>query len=159
MVLCGNMATDDPEGTQIYEKIMRQARNLIEKGDMVVVTDPMSSNFIFINALQRISSVIIQKSTREGFGLTVTEALWKGTPVVASNVGGIPLQIEDGQSGFLVEPEDTQGFADRIVDLLRNPKLAKKMGKTGKEGVRKNFLITRLLSDHLDFLRDVLENR
>lgn len=159
LILCGNMATDDPEGTEIYEKVMRGAKDSIETGDIILVTDPMSSNFVFINALQRISSVIIQKSIREGFGLTVTEALWKGTPVVASNVGGIPIQITDGENGFLVEPRDTKGFADRIIEILQHPDLAKEMGGKAREKVRRNFLITRLLLDYLDLLKDVLDNR
>jgi len=157
LVLCGNMATDDPEGPEIYERIRKGAKELIERGDVVLVTDPASSNYIFINALQRISSVIVQKSIKEGFCLAVTEALWKGTPVVASNVGGIPLQVIDGENGFLVEPDDTQGFADRIIEILHNPDLAKEMGKNGKEIVRKNFLITRSLSDYLDLLTDLLK--
>jgi len=157
LVLCGNMATDDPEGPEIYERIRKGAKELIERGDVVLVTDPASSNYIFINALQRISSVIVQKSIKEGFCLAVTEALWKGTPVVASNVGGIPLQVIDGENGFLVESDDTQGFADRIIEILHNPDLAKEMGKNGKEIVRKNFLITRSLSDYLDLLTDLLK--
>lgn len=156
LVLCGNMATDDPEGTRIYERVKGIAKELIERGDVILVTDPASSNYMFVNALQRISSVIIQKSIKEGFCLAVTEALWKGTPVVASNVGGIPLQVKDGENGFLVESDDTQGFADRIIEILQNPDLAKEMGKKGKEIVRKNFLITRILSDYLDLLTDVI---
>jgi len=152
LVLCGNLATDDPEGIRMYERTEREAQKLIEKGDVVLVTDPAASNFIFINALQRKSSVIVQKSSKEGFGLVVTEALWKGTPVVASNVGGIPLQILDGENGFLLDFQDTQGFADRIVTLLKDPGLATEMGKKGREHVKNNFLITRLLMDYLDLL-------
>ncbi|NIN11513.1 MAG: glycosyltransferase, partial [Gemmatimonadales bacterium] len=91
------------------------------------------------------SSVVLQKSTREGFGLTVTEALWKGTPVVASNVGGIPTQIEDGVSGFLVEPKDFDACAARVVELLENPDLARRVGDQAREHVRERFLITRHL--------------
>jgi len=131
-------------------------KKLVDRGDIIFVTDPASSNFIFINALQRISSVIIQKSLREGFGLVVTEALWKGTPVVASNVGGIPLQIIDGENGFLVDPYDNQGFADRIITLLQDPGLSKEMGKKGKELVRKKFLKTRLLTDYLDLFTEIM---
>ena len=156
LVLCGNIATDDPEGPEIYERAKRKAKVLIEKGDIIFVTDPASSNFIFVNALQRLSSVIIQKSLKEGFGLTVTEALWKGTPVVASNVGGIPFQVIDGKTGFLLQPRDTQGFADRVIEILRNPDLAREMGKRATEHIRENFLVTRLLSDHLDLLTEVI---
>ena len=156
LLLCGNVATDDPEGHEICEKVKEAAKDLIKTGDVILMTDPVCSNHFFINALQRISSVIVQKSIREGFCLAVTEALWKETPVVASNVGGIPLQIKDGENGFLVEPNDDQGFADRIVEILQNPDLATEIGKKAKEVVREHFLITRLLSDYLDLLKDVV---
>jgi trehalose synthase len=157
LVLCGNIATDDPEGQEIYERTKGKAKGLIERGDIILVTDPASSNFMFVNALQRVSSVMVQKSIREGFGLTVTEALWKGTPVVASNVGGIPLQVIDGKTGFLLQPRDTQGFAERIIEILRNSDLACEMGKNAREHVRKNFLVTRLLADHLDLLTEIIK--
>ncbi len=157
LVLCGNIATDDPEGQEIYERTKGKAKGLIERGDIILVTDPASSNFMFVNALQRVSSVIVQKSIREGFGLTVTEALWKGTPVVASNVGGIPLQVIDGKTGFLLQSRDTQGFAERIIEILRNSDLACEMGKSAREHVRKNFLVTRLLADHLDLLTEIIK--
>jgi trehalose synthase len=154
LVLCGSTAADDPEGWMIYERVKRKARRLIENKDVLLTT---SENNIFVNALQRGSAVLIQKSIREGFGLTVTEALWKGKPVVASNTGGIPLQIKDGESGFLVDPYDTKTFAERIIQILQDPDLAEEMGKKGKEMVRKNFLTTRLLSDYLDLLNDVIK--
>lgn len=156
LILCGNMASDDPEGLEIFQKTERKARSLVKKGDIILVREPASSNYIFINSLQRKSSVIIQKSTKEGFGLTVTEALWKGTPVVGSNVGGIPLQITDGENGFLVDSWDAKGFAERIIELLKNPDLANKMGKKAIESVRKKFLITRLLSNYLDLFNHLL---
>jgi len=109
-----------------------------------------------VNSVQRFSDVIIQKSTKEGFCLAVTEALWKETPVVASNVGGIPAQIQDGENGYLLEPYDTKGFADRIVRLLKNPDEAAEMGRKAKESVRKKYLITRLLSDYLDMLNSII---
>lgn len=152
LVLCGSMAADDPEGFLVYEKIKRKAKQLIENKDVILTT---SENTILVNALHRISAVIIQKSIKEGFGLSVTEALWKGKSVVASNVGGIPLQIKDGENGFLVEPYDTEGFADRIIKILRDPEIAQKFGDRGRETVRKNFLITRLLLDYLDLLIDI----
>ena len=154
LVLCGSMAADDPEGWMIYEKVERKAKDLMENKDVILIT---SENSILVNALQRVSAVIIQKSTREGFGLTVTEALWKGTPVVTSNIGGIPLQVIDGENGFLVEISDKKGFAERIIQLLKNPDLAEDMGKKGKEIVRKNFLITRIISDYLDLLNDMIK--
>lgn len=156
LVLCGNLATDDPEGIRMYARTEKEAQKLIENGDVVLVTDPAASNFIFINALQRKSSVIVQKSSKEGFGLVVTEALWKGTPVVASNIGGIPLQIKDGENGFLLDFEDTQGFADKIITVLKEPALAVEMGRKGHEHVKSKFLITRLLIDYLDLLADLV---
>jgi trehalose synthase len=154
LVLCGSMASDDPEGLNIYEKIEQKAKRLIENKDVILIT---LENDLLVNVLQRSSSVIIQKSLKEGFGLTVTEALWKGKPVVASNVGGIPLQIKDGENGFLLDPCDKKGFADRIVQFMKNPSLAEEMGKKGKELVRNNFLITRLIIDYLDLLNDILK--
>ncbi len=156
LVLCGNMATDDPEGLEIYKRTEREAKSLIEKGDVILVSEPASSNFIFINALQRISSVIMQKSIREGFALTVTESMWKETPVVGSNVGGIPLQIKDGENGFLVEHSDIKGAADRVIKILQEPKLAEEMGKRAKETVKKKFLVTRMLIDYLDLFNIML---
>ena len=152
LILCGNMATDDPEGLDIYENIKKRAAKEISDGDIILLT--IESN-ILVNVLQRLSAVVIQKSLREGFGLTVTEALWKKRPVVASNVGGIPLQVKDGENGFLCDPNDTDAFADRIVTLLRDKKLAGEFGRQGHETVREKFLITRSLMDYLDLLNDV----
>jgi trehalose synthase len=152
LVLCGSMASDDPEGWKIFERVEHKAKDLIANGDVILIT---SENSILVNALQKASHVVIQKSTREGFGLTISEALWKGTPVVTTNIGGIPLQVVDGENGFLVEVSDKRGFAERIVQLLKNPELAEEMGEKGKEIVRKNFLITRVISDYLDLLNDL----
>jgi trehalose synthase len=153
LMLCYNVASDDPEGLQMYKKVQRKANRMLERGDILLVVGNKEK---LVNAVQRFSSVIIQKSTREGFCLAVTEALWKGTPVVASNVGGIPSQIEDGRNGFLLEPLDTEGFADRIIHLLRNPKEGRELGRQGKETVREKFLITRLLTDYLDMLNSIM---
>lgn len=150
LVLLGNMATDDPEGEKIYKRVIKKANGL---KDVIIL---MVENQILVNAVQTVSSVVIQKSIREGFGLTVTEALWKGKPVVASNVGGTPLQIIDGKTGFLVEPNDIKGCAERIIEILKNPTLAEELGKNAKEHVKKNFLITRLISDYLDILNEVI---
>lgn len=155
LMFCYNVASDDPEGMQMYEKVVRKANKLLESGDIILVvgnTEPL------VNAVQRFSDVIIQKSTKEGFCLAVTEALWKGTPVVASNVGGIPVQIEDGKSGFLLEPDDFDGFANRIVHLLTEKEAAAEVGKQAREKVRQEFLITRLLSDYLYMLNAHLES-
>jgi len=152
LVFCYNVASDDPEGLQMYRRVRRKANRLINTGDIIFV---VGNNETLVNSVQRFSNVIIQKSIKEGFCLCVTEALWKGTPVVASNVGGIPYQINDGQSGFLVEPHDNKGFAERIIHILKNPDDAKAVGQNGKEKVRREFLITRLLSDYLDMLNSI----
>ena len=153
LLFCYNLASDDPEGVQMYTKIYRRAKKLVNNGDVLFV---VGNNDILVNSIQRFSNVIIQKSIKEGFCLAVTEALWKGTPVVASNVGGIPTQIKDGKNGFLLEPKDTEGFADRIIHLLKNPKENQNLGQKAKEIVSQKFLIIRLLSDYLDMLNSMM---
>ena len=153
LVLCGSMATDDPEGARIFENLLTRTNPLIEAGDVILIT---SENSILVNALQRSSAVVLQKSIREGFGLTVTEAMWKERPVVASNIGGIRLQVDDGENGFLLEPRDTRAFAERIIELLNNPALAAEIGRKAKASVREKFLMTRLLSDYLSLFQEVL---
>lgn len=153
LLFCYNLAGDDPEGIQMYTRTFRKARKFVDKGDILFV---VGNNDALVNSIQRFSAVVIQKSIKEGFCLSVTEALWKGTPVVASNVGGIPSQIEDDENGFLLEPDDVDGFADRIVHLLKKPEMAANMGKKGKEIVREKFLITRLLSDYLYMLNSIM---
>lgn len=153
LVLAGNMATDDPEGYAMYDKVRRRAGSLLDSGHIILL---IGASDIEINALQRASAVVLQKSTREGFGLTVSEAMWKGVPVVASNVGGIPLQIIDGETGFLVEPNDISACAKRIVELLADPQMAADLAGRGKEHVRENFLMTRLLGHYLALLDEVL---
>ncbi|MCD6463966.1 glycosyltransferase, partial [Candidatus Woesearchaeota archaeon] len=150
LVLCGSMAMDDPEGWLIYEQVKRKARKLLRDKEVFLIT---SENNILVNALQRVSAVIVQKSLREGFGLSVTEALWKGKPVVATNGGGIKLQIKDGFNGFLVPVDNERLFAKRVLQLLTDEKLALKLGLNAKRVVKQHFLITRLLEDHLDVIR------
>ena len=152
LVYCYDMALDDPEGTAVYSKVYRKTKKLREKGDVIFV---VGKHQILVNAVQRFSTVLVQNSIREGFCLAVTEALWKGKPIVATNVGGIPIQIRDAEEGFLVEPHDKDQFAERIIELLKNPSFAKEMGNKGKERVREHFLVTRLLSDYLDLLNDI----
>lgn len=153
LVLCGSAATDDPESGDVYERVKRRANSYIKSGDIVLIT---YENNILVNALQKSASVIIQKSLREGFGLTVTEALWKSKPVVASMIGGIPVQIENEKSGFLVEPTDNREFARRIIQLLKDPKLCAELGEKGKQKVKEHFLITRLLKDYTDLVKEVI---
>ncbi len=154
LVFCYNVASDDPEGMRMYNKVLRKANKLYKNGHILFV---VGNNETLVNAVQRFSDVIIQKSTKEGFCLSVTEALWKGTPVVASDVGGIPSQINDGENGFLLAPKDTEGFADRIIHLLKNPDEGKAIGLKAKETVREKFLITRLLSDYLYMLNSIIK--
>jgi trehalose synthase len=156
LVFCYNMAPDDPEGIIIYNRMKKAAAKYLESGDVLFV---LGDNQILVNVLQRISAVILQKSIREGFGLTVSEAQWKETPVVASRVGGIPEQLLDGETGFLVDPLDISGCADKVVTLLKDRKLADSMGKKAREHIRKNFLITRHLDDYLNLFIDLLNNR
>jgi len=118
-----------------------------------VLSLPASSD-MEINALQRASTVVLQKSTREGFGLTVTEAMWKGKPVIAGAVGGIPSQVLHGVTGFLVN--SPEGAAFRMRYLLTHPRLAQRMGEQGHQHVRRHFLITRHVRDHLVLMHAVL---
>ena len=156
LVYCYESAADDPEGEAVFQRTYRRARKLADNGDVLFV---LGNSHVLVNALQRFSAVVVQKSIREGFCLAVTEALWKGKPVVGTNVGGIPLQLVDGENGFLVEPHDNAVFADRIVALLRDPKMAESMGSVGREMVREKFLITRLLLDYLRLLGDITWKR
>ncbi len=142
LVLAGGGASDDPEGVKVLEEVKERARL---DPDIHVLLLPQDD--IQVNALQRASTIIVQKSLREGFGLTVSEALWKGKPVVASNVGGIPLQIKHKYSGLLCH--SIQGAAFAIKQLLNSPAYAKKLGENGKEHIRNNFLITRHLRDYI----------
>lgn len=141
LVLLGNFASDDPEGAEIYE-------DLVSCRDERILILPHGEDTALVNTLQRRAAVILQKSIREGFGLTVTEAMWKGTPVIGGNVGGIRHQIRDGHNGFLVSSVDEA--AQRIVQLLKNKKLRDHMGRKARESVAKRFLLTRYLEQYLD---------
>jgi len=142
LVLAGGAASDDPEGIEVFEEIIAKAR---QDKDIHILMLPQ--NDIEVNALQRASTVIVQKSLREGFGLTVAEALWKAKPVVASNVGGIPLQIKHKYSGLLCHSIEGAAFA--IKQLLNSPEYAQKLGENGREHIRNNFLLTRHLRDYM----------
>jgi trehalose synthase len=140
LVLLGNVATDDPEGPEIYESLLEcQEERII----ILSVQDTA-----LVNALQSRAAVVLQKSLREGFGLTVSEAMWKGTPVIGGNVGGIRYQIEDGVNGFLVD--NVAGAAARIVQLVRDQDLRRRLGQAGRETVRRKFLLSRNLEQYLD---------
>ena len=144
LVLVASMAHDDPEGWSYYERTARRAG---EDMDIQILTNLTGVGNVEVNAIQTAARVVVQKSLREGFGLVVSEALWKGRPVVAGNVGGIPLQVLDGRTGYLAT--SPAACAERILFLLRNPQVADGMGAAGREHVRANFLITRYLCDYL----------
>jgi len=149
LLLITSMAPDDPEGWTYYE---RTARHAGEDYNIHFLTDLMGVGDLEVNAFQRASDVALLKSIREGFGLSVTEALWKEVPVVGGNVGGIPLQIINGETGFLVNT--VEEAAEKTLYLLKHPEEAEKIGKKGKKHVKENFLITRHLKDYLKlFLR------
>jgi len=143
LVLAGGGATDDPEGKAVLEDVMEAAEG---SPDIHVLLLPPGAHKT-INALQRVADIILQKSTREGFGLTVTEGLWKGKPVIGGDVGGIRIQVTNFQTGFLVN--SPEGAAHRIRYLLHHRERMKEMGKAGREFVRENFLLTRHLRDYL----------
>jgi trehalose synthase len=150
LAMVGSMATDDPEGMEYFQRTFEYAGG---DDDIKILSNLNNVGAIEVNAFQSQSDVCLQKSIREGFGLTVTEALWKGRPTVAGNVGGIPLQIEDGVSGFLVN--SPQECAERCLEILRDPGLGKNLGREGKEHARRQFLTPRLLRDWLDLFRDL----
>ena len=152
LLLIASMAKDDPEGWTYYEKT---ARHAAEDYNIHLLTDLKSVGDIEVNAFQRASDVVLQKSIREGFGLSVAEALWKEVPVIGGNVGGIPLQILHGKTGFLVN--SIEDAAEKTLWLLKHPAEAKKMGKQGKEHILKNFLITRHLKDYLNLFSSLSE--
>jgi trehalose synthase len=144
LVLVASMASDDPEGWDWYERTVRRAG---EDFDIHILSNLNGVGNVEVNAFQRAAAVVVQKSLREGFGLVVSEALWKGRPVVAGNVGGIPLQIVNNHIGYLVNSADE--CAERLLHLLRDDAAAGRMGENGIEFVRDNFLTTRLLRDYL----------
>jgi len=142
LILAGGGATDDPEGQLVLDEVKERAA-----GDEDIHILLLPQDDIEINALQRASDVIVQKSLKEGFGLTVSEALWKAKPVVASSVGGIPLQIKHKFSGLLCR--SIEGAAFEIKQLLNSPGYAKKLGQNGREHVKNNFLITRHMKEYM----------
>ena len=140
LVLLGNVATDDPEGEEVY-------RSLLNSGEERIIILSRQDGAL-VNALQCRAAVVLQKSIREGFGLTVAEAMWKKTPVIGGNVGGIRYQIENGVNGFLVST--IEEAAERIVQLVKDGELREHLGQNAQETVRQRFLLTRLLEQYLD---------
>lgn len=150
LALLGQIALDDPEGWRIYRDIVQEVGT---DRDIHVLTNFTGIGNMEVNAFQRCSSVVLQKSIREGFGLVVSETLWKGTPVVAGRTGGIPMQMPEGVGGYLVET--VEECEEAVVRLLRDRRLARALGAKGRKHVRQHFLITRLLADELRLLQQL----
>jgi trehalose synthase len=155
LALVGVMtAKDDPDALEVFNSVQQYANN---DPDIHLFSNPLVVGELEINAFQSGSDVIVQKSTREGFGLTVTEAMWKGTPVVGGNCGGIRLQICDGKTGFLVD--DDLSCAQKIVDLLNNGELSREIGSASRESVRESYLMPRLLRDYLGLMLSLVDGK
>jgi trehalose synthase len=150
LALVGSMATDDPEGWDYFNSTVAHAEG---DPDIYILNNLNNVGAIEVNAFQSHCDVVIQKSTREGFGLTVTEAIWKARPFVGGAVGGIPLQVSDGETGFLVQ--SVEQCAERALEILRDPGLGKRLGRAGKESVRMRFLMPRLLRDWLALFEEL----
>lgn len=153
LILAGSPAADDPEGEAVLNEVREYAKP--DPDIHILLLPPFSDRDI--NGLQRAATVVLQKSIKEGFGLTVSEAMWKGKPVIGGAAGGIPLQIVHGVTGFLVH--SAEGAAFRIRQMLNNPEMAKRMGEAGREYVRTNFLITRQIRDYLSVWHYLENNR
>jgi trehalose synthase len=150
LALVGSMALDDPEGWEMYRQVTEATK---ADPDIHVFTNLTGVGNMEVNAFQQLSDVVIQKSTREGFGLVVSEALWKGTPVVAGRVGGIPLQMADGVGGALIT--GVEDCAAAVLRLLQDRERARDLGARGRERVRHHFLIPRLILNELQLMRDL----
>jgi trehalose synthase len=153
LALVGSMASDDPEGWDFFNATIAHADG---DPDIHILNNFNNVGAIEVNAFQSHSDVLIQKSTREGFGLTVTEAIWKARPFIGGNVGGIPLQVEDGVTGFLVD--SAERCAERTLEILQDPALGKALGRRGKEHVRAHFLTPRYLRDYLRIFNELRES-
>jgi trehalose synthase len=154
LALVGSMALDDPEGWDMYRHLQEAAH---DDPGIQMFTNMTGVGNIEVNAFQRLSQVAIQKSIREGFGLVVSEALWKETPVVAGNVGGIPLQMADGVGGTLVDT--VEECARAVVALLKDRERARELAYAGRERIRQHFLLPRLLVDELALIEDLAAGR
>ena len=152
LALIGSMAHDDPEGMEYYQRTKEYAGN---DPDIHLLSNLDGVGNVEVNAFQQAASVVLQKSLREGFGLTIAEGLWKGKPVIGGNVGGIPLQIEEGVTGYLVESVEEASAA--ALEIMRDPEKAHHMGEVGREVVREKFLTTSLLRNYLRLFNELLE--
>jgi trehalose synthase len=150
LALVGSMATDDPEGWTFFTQTVEHAG---DDSDVLILSNLNNVGNLEVNAFQSRADVVIQKSIREGFGLTVSEALWKVKPTIGGNVGGIPAQIIDEKTGFLVD--SAEQCAERCMWILDHPEEARGLGRAGKEHVRANFLMPRVLRDYLKLLTEL----
>jgi trehalose synthase len=155
LALVGSMAHDDPEGWDYYNRTVEYAGG---DPDVYILSNLNNIGSVEVNAFQVHSAAAIQKSTKEGFGLTVTEALWKTRPTIASRVGGIVAQIQDGETGWLVDPNTPEECAAACIEILGDPAAARQRALRGKEFVRRNFLMPRLLRDWLVLLNKLSGN-
>jgi trehalose synthase len=153
LALVGSMASDDPEGWDFFNATIAHAAG---DPDIHILNNFNNVGAIEVNAFQSHADVVVQKSTREGFGLTVSEAIWKGKAFIGGDVGGIPLQVQNGITGYLVS--DVPTCAERCRDILQDPALGKALGRRGKEHVRKHFLMPRYLRDYLKIISASLED-
>jgi trehalose synthase len=153
LALVGSMASDDPEGWDFFNATIAHADG---DPDVHILNNFNNVGAIEVNAFQSHSDVVVQKSTREGFGLTVSEAIWKAKPFIGGTVGGLPLQIEDSVTGYLVSsPEQC---AERVLEILKDPALGKFLGRRGKEHVRTHFLTPRYLRDYLKIFTELAQS-
>jgi trehalose synthase len=153
MALVGSMASDDPEAWDVYRRVAEDDR---ADSDLYVFTNLVGVGSLEVNCFQRTAAVVLQKSLREGFGLAVSEALWKGTPVVGGAAGGIPLQLQDGVGGFLVS--STEQAAERIAYLVTHPAEAAEIAAAGRRVVRLQLLLPRLLLDELRLIAGLVDS-
>ena len=152
LAMIGSFASDDPESWEMYAAINEEAL----KDDNIFVSSNLTGvGNMEVNAFQRASDLVIQKSLKEGFGLVVAEALWKETPVVAGNAGGIPLQMTGELGNYLVN--SVEECADKIAYLLQNPALCRSLGRKGREVISQNFLMPRLIRDELALIKSIIE--
>jgi trehalose synthase len=153
LVMIGSMAHDDPEGMEYFQRTRDYAG---DDADVHLLSNLDGIGNVEVNAFQQMATVVVQKSLREGFGLTVSEGLWKSKPVIGGNVGGIPLQIEDGKTGYLVN--SVEECTERALYLMKHPRIAHTMGARGHEEVRLKFLSTANLGNYLRLFNDLAGN-
>jgi len=153
LALVGSMASDDPEGWDFFNATIAHADG---DPDIHILNNFNNVGAIEVNAFQSHADVVVQKSTREGFGLTVSEAIWKAKPFIGGAVGGIPLQVQDGTTGFLVS--STEQCAERALEILADPELGRTLGRRGKEYVRTHFLTPRYLRDYLRIFTELAQS-